>query len=446
MKKTTALWTLTLMVSFSCAAMAVEPSGSASHSSVLTMTTPAEAPPQAASGPQWKSRDEYDAYSAMANEKDPDKQIALAQAFIQKFPTSDFISGAYTVEMTVYAKKGNTDQAIDAAKKVLSSDANNLDALAFLSYVFPFKYKKEDPNAATELTQAQANAQHGLEVLQKLQKPASVSQDAYDTYVKAKRALFNGTVGFVALQQTNYPDAIKYLKQAKQDNPSDVYTVYRLALAYLLSSPPDDDNGIWYYSRALDLAKAANDPNVADWEKYLNQTYLAYHGTDTGLSDIEAQAKTQSDPPAGFAVGKVQPPPAKTGNNTVDAFNDLTYQLKLGGVTAQNQWDAIKGQPISNFGGTVESVEKGDDPKTFLIHIAVLPDTKSSDGYDIVLKDSTQPNVKNLAKDDSVLFKGTLDSYVATPSMILTLVGEVTSDLPDKPPAKGRPAHHGSGK
>jgi hypothetical protein len=29
-----------------------------------------------------------------------------------------------------------------------------------------------------------------------------------------------------------------------------------------------------------------------------------------------------------------------------------------------------------------------------------------------------------------------LDSYVATPNLILTLVGEVTSDLPDKTAAK----------
>lgn len=78
-----------------------------------------------------------------------------------------------------------------------------------------------------------------------------------------------------------------------------------------------------------------------------------------------------------------------------------------------------------------------------LVHIAVLDSTKSADGYDIELKDSTQPNVKNLQKGDLVTFRGTLDSYVATPNLILTLVGEVTSDLPDKPAAKPKaPVHH----
>jgi hypothetical protein len=87
-------------------------------------------------------------------------------------------------------------------------------------------------------------------------------------------------------------------------------------------------------------------------------------------------------------------------------------------------------------------VEKGSDPNTSLVRIAVLDATKSADGYDIELKDSTQPNVKNLQKGDSVLFKGTLDSYTATPNLVLTLAGEVTSDLPDKPPVKAKPPVH----
>lgn len=135
--------------------------------------------------------------------------------------------------------------------------------------------------------------------------------------------------------------------------------------------------------------------------------------------------------------------PKPTGNNIVDNFNTLTFPLKLGGETAQKQWDAIKGQPVG-LGGTVMSVEKGTDPNVYLVHIAVLDSTKSADGYDIELKDSSQPNVKNLQKGDLMTFKGTLDSYVATPNLILTVVGEVTSDLPDKPPAKPKPptTHH----
>ena len=75
MKKTTALWTLTLLVSLSCGATAAEHANRSGHSADLTLVDRMEAPPQAAKAPQWKSRDEYDAYNAMATEKDPNKKI-----------------------------------------------------------------------------------------------------------------------------------------------------------------------------------------------------------------------------------------------------------------------------------------------------------------------------------------------------------------------------------
>src|SRR5260370_19980696 len=62
--------------------------------------------PQAATPkqPQWKSRDEYDAFNVMATEKDPNKRVTLAEAFIQKFSNSDFKDKAYQVEMGTYAQ------------------------------------------------------------------------------------------------------------------------------------------------------------------------------------------------------------------------------------------------------------------------------------------------------------------------------------------------------
>ena len=440
MKKTTALWTLTLLVSLSCGATAGEHAYRSGLSADLTLVARMEAPPQAAKAPNWKSREEYDAYNAMATEKDPNKKISLAEAFLQKFATSDFKSGAYLTEMQAYFQLGKSDQAVDAAKKVLDSDPDNLDALAFVSYVFPFTFDVKDPEATSKLSRADSDAHHGLDVLQKFQKPANVTDEQFQQYVKPKRALFNSAVGFVALQRKDYPNAITAFKSAAADNPSDVYTFYRLGLAYIYSNPPDYDHALWYIARAVALAQASKNPAGDDINTFLKRAYINYHGTDTGLTDIETQAAASPDPPDGFKVAHAEAPKA-TGNSTVDAFNTLTYPLKLGGETAQKQWDGVKGQPISGLGGTVQNVQKSTDSNAYLVHIAVLDSTKSADGYDIELKDSSQPNVKNLQKGDLLTFKGTLDSYVATPNLILTLVGEVTSDLPDKPPTKA-PVHH----
>ena len=441
MKKTTALWTLTMLVCLSTGAAAAGVTNHSGRSVNLTLVNRMQAPAQAAAaGPQWKSRDEYDAFNAMATEKDPNKKISLAEAFLQKYANSDFKDQAYLVEMQTYQQTNQMDKALDAGRKSLQANPDNLPALRFLSFTFPFLYKPDQADATSALSRADSDARHGLEVLQKLQKPAGATDEQFQTAVKDFRSVFNSCIGFAALQKKDYPNAITALKAATDDNPSGWYGIYWMGLAYLYSSPPDYDHAVWYYARAVDLAKAGKDPNADPWEKYLKQTYVNYRGTDTGLSDIMTQAAASPNPPDGFKVAHAEAP-KPTGNNMVDAFNTLTYPLKLGGETAQKTWDGVKGQSIG-LGGTVASVEKGTDPEVYLVHIVMLDSTKSADGYDIELKDSSQPNVKNLQKGDLVTFKGTADSYTATPNLILTLVGAVTSDLPDKPSTKPKPTVH----
>jgi tetratricopeptide (TPR) repeat protein len=398
------------------------------------------APAQAAQAKNWKSRDEYEALTAVTAEKDPNKKISLAEAFLQKFSNSDFKDGAYVAEMQAYRQLTQADKAIEAGHKAVEANPENLDALSFLSFVFPFVYKGDDPEATAKLSRAESDAKHGLEVLQKLQKPAGVSDDQFNQTVKGLRAVFNGTVGFAALQRKDYAAAITSYKAASEDNPSDWYIFYRMGWAYLLSNPHDYDHGIWYIARAVDLAQAAKDPNAEQFANDLKRTYVGYHGNEDGLQDIVKQAVTSVNPPDGFKVAAMEAP-KPTGNPLVDAFNTMTYPLKFGGETAQKQWDGLKGQPLE-LGGVVGSVEKGTEAGTYLVRIDILDQSKATPGvYDIEVKDSKQPNVKNLVRGDAVRFKGVMDSYTATPNVMLTVVGEITQPdpLPDKPPVQEKP-------
>ena len=94
------------------------------------------------------------------------------------------------------------------------------------------------------------------------------------------------------------------------------------------------------------------------------------------------------------------------------------------------------------MGGFIESVEKGDDPDLYIVKIDVLDSSKDEDGvFDIELRDSTQPNVKNLSKGDAIHFQGMLGAYTATPNLVITLDnGEINEDeLPDRPRAGRKP-------
>lgn len=440
MRKSTALWSFTLLVSLMVWTPAAQAAAKPQHVLRGAFACQWNAPPQAAQAKNWKSRDEYDAYTAMGNEKDPNKKISLAEAFLQKFSNSDFKSGAYVAEMQAYFQLGKSDQAIEAAKKVLEGDPDNLDALGFLSYVFPFTFKVDDPNAPANLSRAESDAKHGLEILQKIQKPDTVSDEQFTQFVKPKRAVFNSAIGFVALQRKDYANAITSLKAAADDNPSNVYTFYRLGLAYLYSSPSDYDHALWYIARAVSLAQASKNPAGDDIDKFLKRAYVNHHGNDAGLADVITQAASSPNPPEGFKVAAMEAP-KHTGNPLVDGFNDMTYPLKFGGETAQKAWDALKGQPLG-LGGVVDSVVKGSEAGTYVVRVGILDQSKATPGvYDIEVKDSKQPDVKNLERGDIVRFKGTADSYTATPNLVLTVVGEITQPdpLPDKPPVKEKP-------
>ncbi|HVB28616.1 MAG TPA: tetratricopeptide repeat protein [Terriglobia bacterium] len=424
MKKTTVLFSLMVLgglVSLPNALRAAGiPEGTVAPLSVAASPAPVPAAPQA-KAPQWKSREEYDAFQAFVKESDPHKRISLIQAFIQKYPKSDFVANAHVAEMQTYVQLSQTNEAIASAKAALAADPDNLDALSYLSFTFPYTFKPSAPDAQTELSQAGQNAQHGLEVLQNLQQPAGVSAEQFEAYVKpkTKRAVFNTAAGFVALQQKNYSQAIKSLEAATQDEPKNVLVYSLLGQAYYNESPREVNKAIWNLARASALAQQENSPNVAQLKKFFGQVYEAQHGSNAGEDQVLAQAQSAATMPADFAVA---PPPqhAATGDPNLDAFYKIQDAIAMGGDTAQQNWAQLKGQPLGLV-GHVDSVEPGTDPKTYLVRVDIKPQSKSQPGtYDIVLQDS-QPNAKYLQPGDPLRFQGTLASYSTTPNFNLTL-------------------------
>jgi tetratricopeptide (TPR) repeat protein len=436
-----------MSVSLSLSALAVSTLLAASASAgvagpvgIRMTTTQAAQGTQPAGGekkPAWKSRDEYDAFQSMASEKDPGKRVQLAEAFVQKYPSSDFKDQAYQVEMATYQQLGDSNKAIAAGKKAIEANPDNITALSYLSFAFPFVFKADDPNKDAELKNAEDWAKRGLEEVQKLQKPANVTDEQFNQFVKQQRANFNSTRGFVALQRKDYPAAITSLKAAEEDNPADFYIAYRLGLSYLYSNPPDFDNAIWNLGRADDLAKQAKSPDAANVDKFFAQVYVGRHGSDQGEQDVLSQAAGSVNPPAGF---KVTPPEKHkpTGNQAVDAFFNIEDNLRVGGDQEKQAWQQIKGQPYG-FGGAVDSIEKAPDGQSTLVRIDITDESKARDGvYDIVVR-TTQPDAKYLKKGDLVRFQGTIAEYTATPSFSLTLDGTINQeDLEGAKAAKGK--------
>jgi hypothetical protein len=382
----------------------------------------APADPQAAKGPQWKSRGEYDAFMAIQKAGSPEAKITAANAFLTKFPSSDFMSQADMLKWQAYVQLKNAPGAVDAAKSALKhtpSDAIKITALNYLAYVLPYMYKPSDPDASTQLSQTQSEAKEGLQMLQQLQKPANLSQDQFETQIKRFRADFNRALGFAALEQKDFSSAITYLKAAEQDNPKDSYTLSFLGQAYLFSKPADYNDALWYLARGVNVAKAQNSPDLAGLQKMYAQWYEYRHGSNAGEQNLIAQAASSENPPQGFNVA---PPPkhAKTGNAAVDAYYSIEDALSVGGDAAQSAWSGYKGQPLAIL-AYVEGVSSGPDPDSYDVKADVLPQDRGQDGiyqFDLV---TNQPDAKYLKLGDPIHFKGTISAYTMKPDFVLTI-------------------------
>src|SRR4051812_5367547 len=72
-------------------------------------------------GPQVKSKEEADAFNAMNLEQSPAKKVELAEAFVAKFPESDFVPYAHTFRLTAYSQLGKHKESVAAAEQAIDT-------------------------------------------------------------------------------------------------------------------------------------------------------------------------------------------------------------------------------------------------------------------------------------------------------------------------------------
>src|SRR5579859_1751705 len=109
MKKNLVLISSTIFVGLVAGAAHARPVRGLTHISLLPQAHDWAANPQAAGEkkPAWKTTEEYNAFQAAFNEKDPHKKIALAEAFLAKYSDTDFKDLAYLQEVAAYQQLGD---------------------------------------------------------------------------------------------------------------------------------------------------------------------------------------------------------------------------------------------------------------------------------------------------------------------------------------------------
>jgi hypothetical protein len=281
-----------------------------------------------------------------------------------------------------------------------------------------------------------------LQALQTAPKPDGTSDADFNKMKTQMSAIFNGTSGMAALQAKNYPQAQQRLRAAVQADPNDLRNVYPLALADLTGTPPNSVEGLYFIARAADLA--AGQPSQAQIESYGKSQYTKYHGSDQGWTDLEAQAKTNPMPPAGFTITQYVPPtPAQQAADLVKtkapkdmSFAEWELVLSAGApADADKVWSAIKGVPLQMEGTVIKA-----SPTE--LQIAASQDDIDQKRADVIVQMGGTIPARLMPQEGATLdFEGTPVSYTPNPFVMTMEKGALlTKAAPKKPPVHHRPA------
>jgi tetratricopeptide (TPR) repeat protein len=279
------LW-LVLWLAMSCIganAYAQSQSPSQSQSMPPGMTNPAE----------------YKAYLAAINTQNAEKRAQALEIFLAWYPYSVLRIDAFEQTMAAWQTANNPAKADAVAVRLLQLDPDNVRALANRAYSGRAQAMAGDDKA---LPTAVTAAQRGIAALPKWQKPAVMAEPDFTRLKMQIVAIFDGTLGFAALQAKDYTKARSHFLEAVTVEPNNLPDTYQLAVA-LLEGQPTDPLGFWYAARAMAIARAAKNEAAAEGiEKYARARYHRYHGSGEGWDKLVARVASGEKLPDNFGA------------------------------------------------------------------------------------------------------------------------------------------------
>lgn len=398
---------------------------------------------QQPAAPTIKDPAEYNAYVNAVQQQDPNAKAQALEAFLQTYPNSVMKEDAAVALMGAYQQAGNAQKTIDAANKVLQANPNNVRALALLAYYYRALASSGQGDMQQNLNLAQQYGEKGLAALPTMTKAAGMSDADFTKVHNETSAIFEGAIGFAALQKKDYATAQKDLHDAVAHESQPAITdIYPLATADLEAKPMNPE-GFWFAVKASQLAQGAGQQQILDYAK---KKYIRYHGSEDGWADLvkNAQASQSVMPPQGFTVTQYIPPsPAEQAADLVKSKDPKTmsfaeWQLVLSSgnqQAADTVWNAIKDKAVK-LGANVITATASN------VKLAGSEDDIDAKKADIDVTMAKPIPAKFMPQANTqIFFQGTVSSYTPNPFM-MTMTDGVLLDKSGNPISTAPAVHH----
>lgn len=387
---------------------------------------------------------EYNAYTNAIGQSTPQAKSAAIESFLTQYPNSVVKQEMLEQLMAAYQQTGDSAKTLDAAKRLLQVDPNNLRALTFVVFLEKAQASQSPASSQQLLDDAAGKAQQGLNA----PKPASMSDADYQKLKGIATPLFQSAIGADDVGKKDYKGAIAAYNEELHaySDPNDttkgpgLVDTYYLGNAYVQDDPKNPDNlvkGIWYLTRAAQYAPPGQYKDQI--EKAAEYWYKKYHGNMDGFDQIKQLAQANVFPPDSYKPVAAPPPPSpqELAHNAVVSTPDLDKGLALADKEfvlangspddAGKVWAVLQGKTTEVPGVVIQATADS-------VQLAVSEDAKQSQKADFTI------NMKTSLKDvptagSPVTYIGTFDSYTQNPPMIIMKDGE------PKAAAKA-PVHH----
>jgi hypothetical protein len=393
---------------------------------------------------------EYNAYTAAANEKNPQAQSKLLDDFVAKYPNSSLLNYVYPLYYQNYAAQKNYPKVIEYADKELGLPGVTASEKyqAYSARAFAYNNTPNpDPAQAKAAYQA---ALEGAKSVDALAKPEGYDDAKFAEEKKKAVLSFNGTAASAAMAAKDYPNAIQVYKTILTTNPDDFISNFNIGRAYSAMNPPQTLDALWSYARAA-TSKTATEQQSKQVKAYLPKVITNYQGgtvcdplTQAETNELLQLASTSADRPASYKLISAADLDAARKDMTIAS---VVTDLKAGGDKAKLTWTAACGLEFPDVPSKIIEVDPGTDTVTLKLAFVTSDaefEAATTANMEVKIKTADQPDAAKLEKDNAVRFTGSLETYDPDPAFMLhwdkAKVNEEDLPKPGKKPAAKKPA------
>lgn len=153
------------------------------------------------------SGEERQAYGAIQTKcnagLDPDRVVSLSHTFEKKYQHHSFLTYVYAFEATAYQQKGELGKTVDSAEKSIKLNPDNMMTLIILCSMLPQPQLMHgsDLDKQKKLAEAKTDANHALELIDKLSKKPNETDEAFKARKNTVASEPHAALGLIHLQR-----------------------------------------------------------------------------------------------------------------------------------------------------------------------------------------------------------------------------------------------------